>query len=160
LNDGTVYLEFGSRSGSFFALALFGTVFGLVGVAAAFGLRQRFREVEPWQAILVGLALFVLPVGLIYSTSLAGFYEAEVRNGQLSLRYLLPQVVTVFPLAEVSEVSAAPAFRGRWRLHIVTVEGHRYESATWYRGPVTDAAIRLLSLRQAYGSGPEAKQGQ
>ena len=142
------FFEFGSRSGSFFAIALFGTLFGAMGLAAALGIRQRIRGVRRVTAAALGLALFVLPVSLIYTSSLGGFYEVEVQEGRLALRYLLPQCATVLPIAEIGEVSAAPAFRGRWRLHIVTRDGRRYESATWHSGPVIEAANCLRMLRQ------------
>jgi hypothetical protein len=139
-------LEFGSRSGSFFALGLFGAMFVVLGWGVAREIRRRSPPTLRWRGSLAGWLLFLLPVILVYCTSLNGFYEAKIGKNELQLLYLMPGWMDVVPLAEISAVEAQYAFRFRWRLHITTVTGGRFESATWHRVEVQEAARRLQSL--------------
>ena len=134
-------LEFGSRSGSVFALALFGTVFVIIGVGVA--IEARRRAVSLTAAYGLGLFLFAGPIALIYGTSLNGFYEAAIADdGLVHLHYLLGYVDHV-PLSSITSVEPRPWYKGRWRLHITDASGATYESATWHRVEVRDAATRL-----------------
>ena len=138
-----ILFEFGSRSGSYFALALFGTIFAVLGWGIAREIRRHFPRRPRWRAAIAGVLLFACPVSLIYATSLNGFYEAEVREDQLLLRYLLLGQVDTMPLADISKVEEAYAFKGRWRLHISRSNGERYESATWGHAAVSKALAEL-----------------
>jgi hypothetical protein len=90
-----------------------------------------------------GTALALGPFGLIWLTSLNGFYTAELDTQVLRLRYLIPLAKTDVPLTDIAAVEASPWYRGRWRLHVVTTTGQRFESATWDRNAVSDAMSRL-----------------
>jgi hypothetical protein len=82
-------VEFGSRAGSYTALALFGTLFA----AIAFGVLREIRRRAPRRrrtARLVAALLLAGPLTLAHATSLSGFYEAEARDGRLVLHYLHP----------------------------------------------------------------------
>jgi hypothetical protein len=136
---------FGSRSGTAVALVLFIGVFGVLGVTAAIALARRVRGASPG---VVGILLFVVPVTLIYVSSLGGFYELELRSDVVVLHYLTAATVAV-PTARVSEVVARPAFRGRWRLQVRETDGQAHDSATWSRAAVDRAVAELrTTLRE------------
>jgi hypothetical protein len=134
-------LEFGDRAGSCVALVLFGSLLAILGVGVWREIRRRAPE-RRLLAVVVGALLFSGPMALIYASSLNGFYEAEIRNDLLVLHYLHPARIQL-ALADVEDVRVAPAFRGRWRLHVVRTGGAEYESATWHRDRVHAAAERL-----------------
>lgn len=138
-------LEFGSRSGSWFALGLFSAMFGTLGWGLAREVRWRSKTDSGVTRVL-GLAMFIGPVALVYTSSLSGFYEAQVDGEILRLRYLFPRVVAEMPLAEVATLRAIPAIKGRQRLEITLRTGRRYESATWYRDAIAQSAARLRAL--------------
>lgn len=129
----TILLTFGSRSGSLFALILFGAMFALLGWAVARTLRR------PVHALVAGLPVFLFPLILLYVSSLDGFYEARVRDGEVSLSFLLWPSATRIPLQEISEVRAFHAFKVSWRLEIHTKDGRRFESATSNRVAVRES---------------------
>ena len=136
-------IEFGSRSGSWFALCLFGAMFGGLGWGIAREIRRRSAGRHRRLGAVIGLAFFVAPVSGIYASSLSGFYEAEIAGESLRLRYLPPGVVSDVPLSSISEVKAVPWYQLRSRLVVNTSSGHRYESATWRRASVAQSVSRL-----------------
>lgn len=139
-----VVIQFGSRAGAYTALALFSTMFGMVACSVWFAMRQRVPAARRARAIVSGL-LFLVPLTLVYWTSIGGFREAEVRDGRLILRYLYPWG-TQIPLRDVATVRARWAFKMSWRLHVTTTDGTHYESATTNRDTVEAAAARLRAL--------------
>ena len=145
-------LQFGSRSGSWFALGLFGAMFGALGWAVAREIRLRSRSDSGFARVL-GLALLVGPVTLVYASSLSGFYEAQVDGSILRLHYLFPHVVTEIAVADVVTARPIPAMKGRQRLQIVDRSGRQYESATWYRDSIARSAARLKELLPQAPSG-------
>ena len=134
-------LQFGSRSASCIALAFFSAVFLVLAVAVWREIRKR-APARRRTAAAASAVVFIAPVALIYTSSLGGFYEAEVRDGRVVLRYLFP-TSSELPLADVETVRAAPAFKGRWRLRVIAAGGGQYESATADRDVVNGAAQRL-----------------
>ncbi len=144
-------MEFGSRSGSYFALALFGSLFGLLGFGVSREIRLRRPGWRLWRTTLPGLFLFAVPITLIYGTALSGFYEAELRGDQIQLHYFLPGGVDVLSIEEISRIEAEPDMncKGRWRLELYRRTGERYQSACYNRIRVQQARERLLSLRNA-----------
>jgi hypothetical protein len=141
--SGPLILEFGSRSGSWFALCLFGTLLGVLGWGVAREIRVRSDRGGGIIARGLGLALFLVPLSLIYVSSLNGFYEAEVEGAVLRLRYLIPAVSSEIPLAEITDVRRTAWQRGKWRLVVDTDSGSTYESATSDREPVAESLARL-----------------
>jgi hypothetical protein len=139
-----VTLVFGSRAGSWFALCLFAALFGSLAFAVSRELHRRPRPVRPVATTCVGVLLFLVPVLLIYATSLGGFYEADVDDRVLRLHYLLGATSEV-PLSEVKAVRTVPSYRGRWRLEITSASAKRYKSATWHQRPVAESARLLRS---------------
>ena len=71
-----------------------------------------------------------------------GFYQAEVRNRQLVLRYLHRAEIGI-ALADIEAVRVTPAFKGRWRLHVRRAGNGDYESAAGSRDQIHNAAERL-----------------
>jgi hypothetical protein len=139
-------MHLGSRSGSWFELALFAVMFGSLGWMVSRELHRRSPRTGRWFARLAGLLLFVGPVALVYASSVNGFYEATLTGPVLRLEYLFPGSRADVLLAEIDSVEAAPWFRGRYRLLITARSGQRYESATWHREETAEAAARLRLL--------------
>jgi len=136
-------LEFGSRSGSWFAAIFFAIVLGTLGWSVTREIRRRSGAAATGVARAAGFALALGPFGLIWLTSLNGFYTAELDTQTMRLRYLIPLAQTDVPLTDIAAVEARPWYRGRWRLHVVTTTGRRFESATWDRKAVTESMARL-----------------
>jgi hypothetical protein len=140
-----VVLEFGSRSGSWFALGVFTLMFGVLGFAVAREVRLRTHGTRAALGRLLGLSLFVIPVSLIYVSMVGGFYEAEIAGNTIRLRYFVPNVVTELPAAIVS-ARLVPAYRDRVRL-VIAVPNGSYESTPWPRALVVDSLTRLRRER-------------
>lgn len=144
-------LFFGSRSGSTCALALFGSLFAMLGAGVSRDWRRRGGAVGP--ATLLGLTLGLGPVALVYVSSLNGFYEARLSDSAVDLGYLAPLVVSRVPWAEVADAEARPAFRGRWRLHVRLTSSDHLISATSDRAVVEAAARELRAHLAARAAG-------
>jgi hypothetical protein len=140
-----VVLQFGSRSGSWFALGLFAAMFGTLGWGVAREIRLRSSR-DSGIARVLGLAVVVGPVVMVYASSLSGFYEAQIDGTMLRLHYLFPRVVTEIAIADVVIVRPVPAIRGRQRLQIVDRSGRQYESATWHPAAIAQSAAELKNL--------------
>jgi hypothetical protein len=130
--------DFGSVSGSTFALVFFLLICGTMGVLIyALLAHPRFRRVEARQlgksfrsvAMLfgggIGLALFLL----VYFTSINGFYRLKVDGEEIRLHYILPSRTYTLSRDEITELERAYGNRSSWRLRIRTRNGKHYESA-------------------------------
>ena|ERR1051326_1033202 len=102
----------------------------------------------------IACALFVLLSGAIgggvyalsyrlYVTSLSGFSRLELRDGRLSIHYILPNRTVVLPFSEILSVQEESAYKGRWRLAIIAETGETYESALAFRDDVHRAGTFL-----------------
>ena len=133
-------LEIGSRSGATVALFFFAALFLVLGWAVSKALRR--HGISPMMAGVAGFVLFILPMSMIYSSSLSGFYDIERPWSWVTLKHLVPMVTEALPRSAVLRVEARPAFRGQWRVHVTTVaEVERY-SALARR----DSAIRAARV--------------
>jgi hypothetical protein len=142
-----VVLQFGSRAGTYLALALFCSVFLVLSIAIAGGAARAARLGRRAPRLLGSLVFGALTATLYYS-SLSGFYEAELLGDRLVLSYLHPATVELL-LDEISSVRTAPAFKGTWRLYVTNTQGVEYASATARREVVETAALKLrLHLKQ------------
>jgi hypothetical protein len=133
----TLILEFGSRGGSWFALAFFSLIFGALGWAVAREVRRRSRGEQLTLARVLGAALFLGPVVLVYAGMLSGFYDAEVNGATIRLRYLFPGIASEVPAAQAS-ARIAPAYRDRVRL-VVSAGDRNYQSTPWPRDRVSES---------------------
>ena len=137
-------LEFGSRSGSWFALGVFTLMFGVLGFAVARDVRLRSHGTRTGLGRLLGLSLFILPVSAIYVSMISGFYEAEIDGPIIRLRYFVPAVVAELPAAQAS-ARIVPAYRDRVRFVIATPDAS-YESTPWPRQRVAEALARFNAV--------------
>jgi hypothetical protein len=140
-------LEFGSRSGSWLALAFFSLILSVLGWAVAQAARRRWRGEYVTLGRVLGLAVFLGPLLLVYASMLSGFYDAEVDADTIRLRYLVPGSVTEIPAA-LATARIAPAYRDRVRLVLSAADRH-YESTPWHRDRVTESLARLNALLPA-----------
>ncbi len=106
--------------------------------------------------MLVGLPLFLGPLGLVYGSSLGGFYEAHASGPHLVLRYLSPLRTERLAWSDLTRIEAHPAFRGRWRLHLSLASGGELESAT-ANVEAVETAARLLQARLGAAARGEAR---
>lgn len=134
-------LEFGSRSGSWFALVFFSLIFGALGWALAREIRLRTQDRRTPLGRVAGALVFLGPVSLIYQSMLSGFYELEFHSASMRLHYLFPGVVVETPLAH-SSAKVAYAYRNRARLVLSTDYGV-FESTPSNRRDVNTAAERF-----------------
>ena len=137
MEDGQVLLV-GSRSGAMFALGLFALMFG--GAAWALARTMRNRGRSPQAVLWTSLAVFTVPVALVYASSLNGFYAVEARASGVALTHLLPSLRTYVDRAAVTRVDARPAYRGAWRVHIVLTSGEDRISAQTSKAVATTVA--------------------
>ena len=88
-----------------------------------------------------GSALIIFAA--FYFASLRGFPQLDYRTGQLTIHYMLPERTVVLPFIEVMNVQEVPAFKGQWRLVVVTDTSGIYESALSSQADVNRAAELL-----------------
>ncbi|HNY67030.1 MAG TPA: hypothetical protein PKM41_16505 [Deltaproteobacteria bacterium] len=142
----------GSRSGALFALLFFGSLFGMLGWTLV---REALRRgVSPAGARLLGVLSSVLPVLLIWFTSLSGFYGLTVSRDRVTLSYLAPFLTKTLPSSQVRQAEALTAFKLRWRVHLVLASGEEHESALTDR-ETAELAARLIRARV---TGPAGKR--
>jgi hypothetical protein len=115
----------------------------LGGVAWAIARAMLNRGRSPQVALWTSLAVFSVPMALVYASSLNGFYEAESRASGVTLTYLLPSLRTYLDRAAVTRVDARPAYRGTWRVHIVLTSGEDRISAQTSKTVATSVAGEL-----------------
>lgn len=142
----TDVLQFGSRSGSWFALIFFSLMFGALGWAFAREIRVRTNGRRAPLGRTIGVLVFAGPVWFIYVSMLSGFYELEFHSKSLRLHYLFPGVVEETPLPQ-SSAKVIPVYKGRVRLVLSTDYGV-FESTPWYRDRV-DESLRRFNQRLA-----------
>lgn len=75
----------------------------------------------------------------VYLSTLSGFLTLELRDGQLTLQYILPERRVVIPFTEIMTVQEEPAYKGQWRLVLSTETSETYESALASRTDVRRA---------------------
>lgn len=81
-----------------------------------------------------GSVVFGLIIGggvfaMLVLTSLSGFAQLVLQNGNLTIQYRWSGQKIVLPFIEVMNVQEEPAYKGQWRLVIVTDTSGIYESA-------------------------------
>ena len=87
-------------------------------------------------------------------TSLSGFAQLVLQNGNLTIQYRWTGQEIVLPFIEVMNVQEEPAYKGQWRLVIVTDTNGIYESALSSRADVHQAAEALRhQMANSYATG-------
>ena len=99
------------------------------------------HRTSPLLGTLVAFGIF----SAIYFTSLSGFSQLVLHDGLLTFRYILPERTKVLPFSDVITVQEEPAFKGRWRLVLITETSGTYESALT---PQADVHRARAFLRQ------------
>jgi hypothetical protein len=142
-------LEFGSRGGSWFALAFFSLICGTLGWAIAREIRKRARGELTTLGRVLGFVLSVALIALVYASMASGFYQLELNGATIQMRYLFPGIVSEIPVAQAT-ARIAPAYRGRVRM-IVTAGDRNYQSTPWHRDRVNQSLSRLNAAMRAAG---------
>jgi hypothetical protein len=134
--------------------------FGLFSVGIGwlvYALSRRLFSVESlehgpsagWRiSVALGSLLALGIFSAFYFTSLSGFSRLEFRHDQLTVRYILPERTVALPFIKVLSVQEEPAFKGRWRLVLITDTHEVYESMLASQTDVHQAAE---VLRQQMG---------
>lgn len=137
-------LEFGSRSGSWFALVLFSLIVGVLawGIAREVRIRSAGQLTTVGRAL--GLAMFLGLLSLVYGSMVSGFYEAEVNETSIRLRYLWPGLETELSRSGIS-ARMAPAYRDRVRLVLSDTTGD-HASTPWPRARVAASLATLNTV--------------
>ena len=78
---------------------------------------------------MLGTVIALTIFSALYFASLRGFTQLDLRNDQLTLRYILPERTRALPFSEVVSVHEEPAYKGRWRLIVITDSNGTFESA-------------------------------
>jgi hypothetical protein len=137
-------IEIGSRSGALFALVFFGSIFGMLGWIAV--REARNRGVGKAAARILGVLVCVAPVLLVCLTSLNGFYGLTASQDKVTLTYLVPFVTETLDASQVQKAEARPAFKLKWRVHLVLASGEEHRSALSNRKSA-EIAVRLIQAR-------------
>lgn len=89
--------------------------------------------------LIIGGGVFVM----FAMTSLSGFAHMMLQNGTLTIQYRWTGQTVVLPFIEVMNIQEEPAFKGQWRLVVVTDTNGIYESALASRTDVQQVAESL-----------------
>ena len=128
-------------------LGVYGISYRLVSMGSLDQEQRAGRQTSIVLGTLVALAIFFA----LYFTSLSGFSQLDLRDDQLTVRYILPERTTILPLSEVVNVQEEPAYKGRWRLVFTTETSGTFESALASRTDVHKAGDFLRQqLAQPY----------
>jgi len=139
--------SFGDPTGWTVACVLFSLWSGVVGLGV-YGISYRLltmgsldqeqragRQTSIVLGTLVALAIFFA----LYFTSLSGFSQRDLRDDQLTVRYILPERSMVLSFSEVMNVQEEQAYKGLWRLVLTTETSGTYESVLASRTDVRKA---------------------
>jgi hypothetical protein len=138
---------FGDPTGWTIACALFLLWAGVVGLGVygisyrllAMGSLDQEQTASRQTSVVLGILLALAIFFALYVTSLSGFSQLDLRDGQLTFRYILPERTMVLPFSEVISVQEEPAYKGQWRLVLTTETSGTYESALATRTDVRRA---------------------
>jgi hypothetical protein len=144
-------------AGGFFLVLSIGIGWLVYGISyrllarGGLGLRDRLPR---WPRALLGTVVALGIFVLLYASSLRGFSRLDYRHGQLTIHYLVPARSAVLGFIQVMNIQEAPAFKGRWRLVLITDVSGSYESALASRDDVHQAAEWLRREMRQLSSAP------
>jgi hypothetical protein len=90
--------------------------------------------------------MFAVPMLLVYSSSLSGFYELRMSRTEAALTYLVPVPTELIGKSVVQHAEARPAFRGQWRVHVALASGEERQSALCDRESAASIARQIQAL--------------
>ena len=93
------------------------------------------RRVSVTLGTVVAMAVF----SALYYTSLRGFTQLDLRDDELTFRYILPDRTTSLPFYNVTTVQEEPAHKSQWRLILITDSSGTFESVLASRREVHQA---------------------
>jgi hypothetical protein len=137
MEHATLSWSFGDPTGWMIACILFLLWSGVIGLGV-YGLSHRLlsmgsldqeQRASRQPSVILGTVIAIAMFSALYFTSLSGFSQLDLRNDQLTFRYILPERTTVLAFSEVATVQEEPAYKGRWRLVLTTETSGTYESA-------------------------------
>lgn len=129
--------SFGDQTGWLIGAGFF-TLFAMLLGWAVYAVSYRFLAMGSLDCSIPvsrrGSAVFGLIIGggvfvMLAMASLNGFAQLMLQNGNLTIQYRWTGEAVVLPLIEVMNIREEPAFKGRWRLVVVTDTNGIYESA-------------------------------
>ncbi len=157
--------SFGDPLGATVAFVYFAVLAGVIGgvlfhvsrrLMRGFSIDQRGALHRGLISVSLSLGMAGVIFGALYVSSLSGFYEAEVQDDRLRLRYILPDRMKEISLTHIAEVSRIPTFKGQWRCVIATSSGAVYYSV--HAGPVAvQDAVHALRRRVAAAGGQQSR---
>ncbi|OQW43756.1 MAG: hypothetical protein A4C66_08515 [Nitrospira sp. HN-bin3] len=136
-------------AGSFFALLSGGigwVVYGLFSRLRTMGSRGQSGTVSRRGGTILGVVVGGSVFAMLALTSLSGFARLALQEGNLTIQYRWTGQKVVLPFIEVMDVREEPAFKGQWRLVVVTDTNGTYESALSSH-TVVRAAAELLKTK-------------
>jgi hypothetical protein len=147
MEHATLSWSFGDPTGWTVACGLFLLWSGVLGLGfysisyrlLTMGSLDQKRRPRRRVSVLIGTAIALAVFSTLYFTSLRGFSQLDLRNDELTIRYILPERTTIVPFTEVINVEEEPAYKGRWRLVLTTDSSVTYESALAFRTEVQKA---------------------
>jgi hypothetical protein len=95
------------------SLVLGGLVYGVSSRLTSMGSLDEPRPASRRPSVILGCLMAIGIFSALYVTSLSGYSQLELRNGQLTIHYMLPERTVVLPFIEVMHVQEEPAFKGQ-----------------------------------------------
>ena len=151
MENASLNWSFGDPTGWTIACIFFVVISSVIGVGI-YALSYRLLcmgSLSEGQAVSRRFSLtmgFLFAVGIffaVYLSTLSGFLTLELRDSQLTLRYILPERTVILPVIEVMTVQEEPAYKSQWRLVLSTETSGTYESALAARTEVHRAGEAL-----------------
>lgn len=135
--------------GGFFALLSSGigwAVYGLFSKLRTMGSLGQSSTVSRRGGVILGVFVGGSVFAMLALTSLSGFARLTLQEGSLTIQYRWTGQEVVLPFIEVMDIREEPAFKGQWRLVVVTDTKGIYESAL-SSPTIVRAAAELLRAK-------------
>jgi len=126
-----------------FSLGLGFLTYGVVKRLASMGAVEKTPRTGRVQGMVCGAMLALGVFVGFYASSLAGFYDLQVRGDRVVLHYLFPDRYVTQLAVNVLKVEKEPAFTSKWRLIVHDVDGAVYQSVLSSQQEVQQALTAL-----------------
>jgi hypothetical protein len=137
-------------------------VFSLAIGWAAYAVSSRFLAMRSLDqsvpstrrgSVVLGVIIGGGVLVMLAMTSLSEFAKLMIQNGALTMQYRWTGQAVILPFTEVMSIQEEPAFKGRWRLVVVTDTNGTYESALSSQADVhRTAEILRRQILQPYAA--------